>query len=143
MPEVKRHGGTGGARELGGMPSNAHARMWRAMRAQRSAFKMRELIAIAGVKRIAVEKFIRGLTRAGYLLAERRGPERCYTLIRDTGPCPPRVSRDGRGVALDPNLEVESLRERHRQLLCEIRELEARLSRFGAYVQKFESAVTP
>jgi hypothetical protein len=113
--------------------------MWRAMRMMHSGFHVRELIATASVKRLAAEKFVRGLTRAGYLRAERGGPARRYVLLRDSGPCPPRVSRDGRGVVLDPNVEIEGLRKRYSEILREIREIEARISRFGAYVQKFES----
>ncbi len=127
-------------RELAGKPSQAHARLWRAMRMQQTGFTPGELIALCAVPRKGVEKFVRGLTRAGYLRAERGGPARRYVLLRDTGPMPPRVSRDGRGVVLDLNETIARDRARRAELVTEIRVLEARLNRFGAYVVKFEAA---
>jgi hypothetical protein len=115
--------------------------MWRAMRMMRSGFHMREMIATAGVKRSAAKKFVRGLARAGYLRAESAGKARRYFLLRDSGPCPPRINRDAKGVALDPNLEIERLRKQHSELLQEIRAIESGLARFGAYISKFEPEI--
>jgi len=112
--------------------------MWRAMRMMRDGFRVREMIAVAGVKRPAASKYIAGLAHGGYLRSQGGGPARRYFLIRDSGPCPPRVGREAHGVALDPNLEIERLRKRHSELVQEIRTVEATLVRFGAYISKFE-----
>jgi hypothetical protein len=123
-------------RELAGKPSQARVRIWRAMRMLRAGFKVGELIAIAGVRRKAAEKFMLPLVRAQYLRAAYRGPARRYWLIRDTGPIPPRVV--GAGV-LDLNLEIARDRTRHAELIKEIRAVEARLMRMGAYVEKYSA----
>jgi hypothetical protein len=111
------------------------------MRMMRNGFHLREMIAVAGVKRSAARKFVRGLTRAGYLRAESASKARRYFLLRDSGPCPPRINRAAHGVALDPNLEIERLRKRHDELVQEIRGIEAGLARFGAYISKFEPKI--
>jgi len=104
---------------------------------RRNDFQVRELIALCRVPRKTVEKFLRPLARSGYLRATGGGPARRYTLVRDTGPVPPRVRSDGREVVLDLNLEIVREREHHAALLKEIRRVEARLGRLGAYVEKF------
>ena len=108
--------------------------MWRAMRMQREGFKIGELIALAGVPRKTAEKFVRALARAAYLRFEGGGHTRRYWLVRDTGPIPPRVV--GKSI-LDLNLEIARERARHAELIREIRAVEARLTRMGAYVEKY------
>ena len=86
-------------------------------------------------RRKAAEKFLLPLSRQGYLRSEGSGCARRYWLIHDTGPIPPRVM--GKGV-LDLNLEILGARTRHAELIKEIRAIEARLTRLGAYVEKYE-----
>jgi hypothetical protein len=112
--------------------------MWRAMRMMPQGFQVRELIALAAVRRKAAEKFLRPLARAGYLRAEGGGSARRYSLLRNTGPIPPRVSATG--VVLDVNTEIARERAHHAELLKEIRRVEQRLGRLGAYVEKFQPA---
>jgi hypothetical protein len=124
-------------RELAGTPSPQRARMWRMMRTMPDGFAVRDLIAVAEVRRKAAEKFLLPLTRAGYVRAEKAGCARRYVLIRDNGPIAPRVGRSGQVV--DVNAEIVKDRARHARLLTEIRGIEARLTRLGAYVEKFTS----
>lgn len=126
-------------RELAGALSPARIRMWKGMRImRREGFAMRELIALAAMRRKACEKLLRPLVRAGYLRAEESGPARRYFLLRDSGPIPPRVSETG--VVLDVNAAIADERKHHAELLKEIRRSEERLSRLDAYVEKFETA---
>jgi hypothetical protein len=108
------------------------------MRMMPQGFQARELIALAAVRRKAAEKFLRPLARAGYLRAEGGGSARRYSLLRNTGPIPPRVSATG--VVLDVNTEIARERAHHAELLKEIRRVEQRLGRLGAYVEKFQPA---
>ena len=125
-------------RELAGALSPARVRMWKGMRMMRQGFAVRELIALAAVRRKAAEKFLRPLARAGYLRGEGSGPARRYFLLRDTGPVPPRVSESG--VVLDVNAAIADERKHHARLVSEVRRVEARLAKLGAYTDKFEAA---
>ena len=121
-------------RALAGVPSLARDRMWRAMRMQ-PGFRVQELIGLCDVPRKAAEKFLRPLARAGYLRAEGAGPARRYTLIRNTGPVPPRAGRSG---VFDVNEAITRDRARYLELLKEVRQIEERLTAYGAYVEKFQ-----
>jgi hypothetical protein len=123
-------------RELAGALSPARARMWRAMRMLK-CFTVRELLAMAAVRRGAAEKFLRGLSRSGYLRGEGTGPARRYTMLVDTGPTPPRVGVAG--ISIDLNVELAEARKRHTAMLKDIRALEARIARLGGYVQRYEA----
>ena len=82
--------------------------MWRSMRVARE-FSTTDLAAYSTVPPVVVapasaQKYCRQLARAGYLrpLGRRaRADGMRYLLIRDTGPRPPRVRRDG--TVEDPN----------------------------------------
>jgi hypothetical protein len=126
---------------LGTKFPEGRARMWRAIRMQRGGFSLREIMALAGAKRPAASKYVAGLSHGGYLRSEGRARARRYFLIRDSGPCPPRVGRDAR-MKLDPNIEIQRLRKRHSELVQEIRAVEAGLARFGAYISRFEPKST-
>ncbi len=126
-------------RETAGPVSQPRIKLWKAMRMSGAAgFQVRDLIALTGIeRRKMIEKFVRPLYRAGYLRAERGGCARRYWLVKDTGPTPPRVSATG--VVLDANAEVADLRKLHARKLKEIQEIEARLTRLGAYIEKYIS----
>src|ERR1700691_4077515 len=112
-PHNQRH-------ELAGPISPGRKRIWRTIRMMGvEGFKIRDVIALAEVRRKAVEKFLRPLVLAGYLRAERGGPARIYFMLRDTGPIPPRVN--AAGLVLDLNTEVARDRARHAELIKELR----------------------
>lgn len=130
----KRGRGTGV--KLAGAPSVARERMWRTMRILRR-FGIGELLQVAEIaRRKAAERYLRDLTRAGYLRVESaRGCDgSVYVLIRNTGPFAPRVGRAG--LMLDPNLEITRLRELRENLSAQIVACDERLVRLGAFVER-------
>ncbi len=122
-------------RDLAGAPSAARGRLWHAMRMNRQ-FRIAELIALCAVRRKAAEKYLAALIKGGYVRVEER-KRGCkgsvYTLIRNSGPFPPRA---GRGAAVfDPNDAITSERARHADLIAQIRSSERRLAALGAFVE--------
>ena len=88
-------------------------RMWRSMRILKR-FTSADLMATASSAKCSVDDYVRGLARCGYLRAavtyQRGGGNRraVWVLVRDTGPHPPRLRKDG--SLFDINLP---LGERH------------------------------
>lgn len=111
-------------------------RLWRAMRMSRQGFMTRDLMTLTQAPRKACEKYIAGLLAAGYLRADGTRRKRVYVLARDTGPAAPRVNSGG--LVMDPNEEISRERKRHAELIAEIRRVESRLFRLGAYVEKYQ-----
>jgi len=106
----------------------------------RRQFRVRELIELCGgVRRKAIEKYLALLVRAGYVRVAERGrgcKGQVYALVRNTGPFAPRAGR--LGITLDPNEAIATERAHHAELLKEIRRVEQRLGRLGAYIEKFQ-----
>lgn len=81
--------------------------MWQAMRVMRR-FTVAEIMATAEVGASAATKYVRFLTAGGYLrcVQARRsgytGGHAQYQLLRDTGPCAPRIGKYG---VRDPNTQ--------------------------------------
>jgi len=115
--QPKRNGRRGGVAvyALEGKPvapkRSGRYRAWRSMRMLKR-FQIANLVATAGIRDNNAIKFVLGLERAGYLHCEvpcRSGVRMggaVYTLIRDTGPVPPRVNPDGSVV--DFNIKAGS-----------------------------------
>lgn len=133
---MPRHSSDTQRHALAGGPSVARDKIWRAMRMLRQ-FKIAQLLEICSVPRKTAEKYLRALVRAEYLRVAKpsRGKTgNVYTLIKNTGPFAPRAGRTG--VSLDPNLEIERLREERRAAIAGLARLEEQLERLGAFVEK-------
>lgn len=115
------HGGIFGAapraQQLGTRPGTLRWRGWRALRMVRSA-TITDLLVLAGTGqeragRRNLEKYLRGLARAEYVVAKPRRHQGaavtspgsiCWLLVRDTGPAAPRLyQQEKRWVVSDPN----------------------------------------
>ncbi|HUY27300.1 MAG TPA: hypothetical protein VMV27_07745 [Candidatus Binataceae bacterium] len=126
--------------DLAGAPSAARDRIWKAVRMQKR-FRIADIAQLTGVpRRKAIEKYLLLLEGAGYLASEggRGKLGKLYHLVRDTGPFAPRLGRHG--AVLDLNTVIAEMRARRKELLAEIIRVEQRLSRLGAYVEKFSPA---
>lgn len=85
-------------------PTGVRSRIWQSMRVLRR-FTVPDLAATAEVSEDRAREFVRWLHRIGYLRQLRHatgnpGGHALYQLVRDTGPKPVRVGRDG---IYDPN----------------------------------------
>ena len=143
METAENKRGRGAGVKLAGVPSKAREQMWRAMRILRR-FGIAQLLQVAEIaRRKAAERFLRDLTRAGYLrIAENTlgCNGKLYELIRNTGPFAPRVGR--KGLTLDPNLEISALRDLRAECAAQIVSCDERLARLGAFVERQKLAKT-
>lgn len=100
-----------GSRSRAVTVNNGRYKIWQTMRLLKkngSGFTAADLMAAAEVGEANVGTFLRGLLRYGYVAVTRekisgkRAGDRVYRLVKDTGPMPPRLFRDGAGL-YDPN----------------------------------------
>jgi len=89
-----------GAHTVAPNRTRVRERAWQAMRSLRS-FDLGQLMSVSEIERSNGTKFVRALTRAGYLRCiQRANPTRrqfaLYRLIDDTGPRAPVLRNDGR-----------------------------------------------
>jgi hypothetical protein len=78
-------------------PTDDRYKFWRSMRVltrSQGSFTRAEILTVTGGNYTNLESYIRGLTRAGYIVkAGTQGRYALYALVRDTGPHPPRVQQ--------------------------------------------------
>lgn len=87
--------------------TQARQRMWQSMRVLKR-FSVADLVATAETPANSANHYVRALRRAGYLRcvqpvqSGRTAGHARYQLMRDTGPCAPRIGKD---AVRDPNTE--------------------------------------